>query len=38
MAGNLAVLTDGGIFLNLYECPDLGVVANLATVEINELG
>jgi hypothetical protein len=38
MAGNLTVLTDCGIFLNLYECPDLGVVAYLATVEVNKLG
>jgi hypothetical protein len=38
VARNLAVLSDAGVFLNLDEGPNLGVVADRATVKIDELG
>src|ERR1019366_1778253 len=38
VAGNLAVLADTGIFLDFHEGSDLGVGADRAAVQIDELG
>ena len=38
MAGNLAIAADGGILLDLDECANLGVIADLAAVQVDELG
>ena len=37
MAGYLAVPSDPGVFLYLDKRADLGVIANLAAVEVDEL-
>jgi hypothetical protein len=37
MAGNLAVFTDFGAFLYFHKCADLGVVADVTTIEIDEV-
>jgi hypothetical protein len=37
MTGNLAVLADFGAFLYFYECTDLAVVTNLASVQIHKI-
>jgi hypothetical protein len=36
VAGNLARFPDTGILLNLDECTDLGFVANLAPIQVDE--
>ncbi len=38
MARDLAVFADSGVFLNLYEGAYLSVIANVAAIEIDELG
>ena len=38
VAGNLAAFTDGGVFLDFNERANFRVVANLAAVQIDELG
>src|SRR3954470_14274814 len=38
VAGNFAVFTYGGIFLDLDESTDLGAIANFAAVEVDKLG
>jgi hypothetical protein len=36
MAGNLDVVPDNGILLNLNEGADLGIIANRASIKIDE--
>jgi len=36
MAADFAIITDLGAFLNLNECADSGIIANLTAVKINE--
>src|SRR6266849_1932459 len=38
MAGDLAVLSDCCILLNLNKCSDFRVVADLAAIKVDELG
>jgi len=38
VAGDFAVLADDGVFLNLYKSPNLGIGADVATIEIDEFG
>jgi hypothetical protein len=36
VTGDLAPLAHGDVFLDLYECTDLGLVTNFAAVQIDE--
>jgi hypothetical protein len=36
VTGYLATFADTGIFLDFYKCADLGLVPDLASVQINE--
>jgi hypothetical protein len=38
MAGNLAVLPDGSVLLDLYEGPDLGIIPDGTAIEVDEFG
>jgi hypothetical protein len=38
VAGDLAVLADFRVLLNLYKGPDLGAVADRAPVQVDEFG
>ena len=38
VAGNLAALADGGVFLNLDKGADFRFVANLTAIKVDELG
>jgi hypothetical protein len=38
MAGNLAILSNLGVFLNFDKRTDLCVISNFTTVEIDEFG